>query len=162
MIQSFRRVKIDVNDRLYSEIIRFGVTRCLRCGCVKALQCAHIIGRKHYTTRFVFLPKPNAIALCSDCHSWLDTHKMRDLIFDAGKRVFNEKNESYTFLVKRCGYSWGDLQKLYLDAQGVMRPPYSWQKKDITKKLRSILDKLKARERYPKHVFQDGRIDVFY
>lgn len=110
----FYKIKRDPNDKLYSEIIRFGKTRCERCGCVRDLQCAHIIGRRKKSVRFLVKPKPNAIALCAVCHSWLDEHKMWALIFDENKRVFNEKEESFTFLVKCLGYTWDDLQKLYV------------------------------------------------
>lgn len=112
--QRFRPVKIDPNDRLYSEIIRFGQTRCLMCGRHRPLQACHIIGRGHYATRFLLDPVTNAVALDAGCHSWLDEHKILAVVLDPSKRVFTWKDESFTFLVQRCGYTWEDLVKLYM------------------------------------------------
>ena len=118
MTQFFRKIKIDTNDTLYSKIIRFGKTRCEMCRCVKPLQCSHIMGRGRHATRFLIKPKPNSIALCVDCHGWFDTHKIWQLIYDERKRVFNWKEESYTFLVEKLGYTWDELQKIHIKASG--------------------------------------------
>lgn len=139
-IQSFRRVKIDVNDTLYSKIIRFGHTRCLRCLKVKDLQCAHIIGRGNYSTRFLLGPVRNAVPLCSDCHDWFDRCKNNTPIFNENARPFFLAIENaYAFLVERCGYSWRDLQRLYLLGQTSPKEKYVYWKKDITLQLRIIL-----------------------
>lgn len=112
MTQSWRKIKIDKNDVLYSKIIRYGKSKCLKCEKPRTLQCCHIMRRGHHSTRFLLEPKPNAIAMCSSCHDWADSHWMDSLIFDESKRVFNHKEESYTFLVEKCGYTWEDIQTL--------------------------------------------------
>ncbi len=141
-MQSFRRIKVDVNDTLYSKIIRFGKERCPRCKNIRDLQCAHIIGRTAKSVRWQLWPKANAIPLCSTCHDWFDSHKISACIFDERKRVFNEKEEGFTFLVKCCGYSWNDLAKLYAKSQSRMNPSYDFQKKEITRNLREVLSKM--------------------
>lgn len=124
MIQSFRKIKIDPNDKLYSQIIRsLARGRCRRCQVTvgfQRLQCAHIMGRVHKRTRFLIEPQYNAVALCASCHSWFDSHKIDALIFDERKRVLSPKDESYTWLVSSkiknfpgWNYSWDDLYELY-------------------------------------------------
>lgn len=130
MIQSFRKVKIDSNDTLYSKIIRFGRDRCDRCDCTKSLQCAHIVGRGHYAVRFALEPVKNAISLCSGCHDWFDSHKITAVLFDEKKRVFSARDESYTFLVSKPEYSWEKLQLLYVKGQTFFCG-YSFKKKQI-------------------------------
>lgn len=145
MTQSFRRIKIDVNDTLYSKIIRFGVTRCLRCIKVRDLQCAHIVGRSSYSTRFALEPVRNAVPLCSDCHSWFDQHKDNTPIFnEAARAFFTASQNSYYWLVQFAGYEWRDLQKLYLAGQQTMKFKYAWTKKEITKDLRAHLKRLES------------------
>lgn len=112
------RIKVDPNDALYSKIIRFGHPQCARCGKIpKALQCAHIMGRARHSTRFMLRPVRNAIQLCggpfNSCHHFFDTHKMFPLLMDPAKRVFTADEESFTFLVERCGYTWEQLELLY-------------------------------------------------
>ena len=117
MIFYGRKAKSDKNDILFSEIVRMG-GRCVRCGKSSSLTCAHIMKRRHYATRFDL---KNAICLCLSCHSWFDTHMITDLLFNPKKRVLDEKDESYTFLVKKCGYTWNDLTMLYAKS----KTPYS-------------------------------------
>jgi len=106
-----RKAKSYPNDKLYSEIIRMP-GYCFRCGKTSNLTCAHIMKRRHYHTRFLLKPKPNAIPLCTNCHSWFDTHMIMAVLLDPKKRVFNHTEESFTFLVEKCGYSWGELLTL--------------------------------------------------
>ena len=143
--QSWRRCRRDVNDDLFSKIIRHGQKKCWRCLRTKepaSLQAAHIVGRGSYTTRFQLEPVRNAIPLCADCHDHFDSHKMRDLIFEPEKRVFTWKDESYTFLVEKCGYTWRDLQKLYISGQGTIKIKYQFWKKAMTLQLRQFLNVL--------------------
>lgn len=139
----FGRIKIDPNDTLYSKIIRFGRTRCMRCQLARELQCAHIIGRSHYATRFMLKPVRNAIALCMTCHNWLDTSKMKSLVFDPSKRVFTASEESYTFLNVMCGYSWNDIEKLFILSQQVVsysksKPIYFIIQNQLTEELKKL------------------------
>lgn len=142
MTQFFRGIKRDVNDDLYSKIIRFGITRCARCFNVRDLQCAHIMSRTHKTTRHLLFPVRNAVPLCADCHSWFDQHKMFVLIFEEDKRVFKGRDESFSFLVESCGYTWNDLQKLYINARNTMT--YNHHKKEITEQLKQELKRLQS------------------
>lgn len=144
MIQSFRRCKIDINDTLFSKIIRHGKTRCQRCQKVKTLQAAHIIGRGSYSTRFMLEPVRNAISLCSDCHvGWFDKSKDNTPIFDdAARRYFKPESNAYAFLVENCGYLWKDLQRLYLLSQQRPKIHYKYWKKEQTRQLREYLDRL--------------------
>ena len=141
----FGRLRIDKNDTLYSAIIRFGVKRCRRCGMRAKLQAAHIVGRAHYSTRFLLNPIRNAIPLCMTCHAWFDSHKIEALIFDdtGTKRVFTGDEEGYTFLVKKCGYSWRDLQRLYILSRQIFKH-YTHKKHIITAELTEYLERLKS------------------
>ncbi len=143
MSQSWRRIKTDVNDTLFSQIIRHGKTRCQRCQKVKTLQTAHIIGRGSYSTRFMLDPIKNAWAACSDCHSWFDKAKDNTPIFDdAARRYFKPESNAYAFLVENCGYLWRDLQRLYLAGQQRPKIHYKYWKKEMTKSLREELKRL--------------------
>ena len=142
--QSFRKIKIDENDALYSEIIRFGQDRCWMCGKHRALACCHIMGRGHYATRFMLEPVRNAIPLCGPCHSWLDTHKIIALLTDPTLRVFNRTQEAYSFIVHACGYSWNDLERLLVMAQ-LTRTYTHFQREAITEQLQHELSKLRRR-----------------
>jgi hypothetical protein len=51
-------------DRLFSECIR-NIGQCEKCGSRENLQCAHVISRRHYNTRWDL---ENAICLCVKCH----------------------------------------------------------------------------------------------
>jgi len=142
MIQSFRRIKIDKNDTLYSQIIRFGETRCFRCHCVKSLQCAHIVGRGSKSTRFLLKPVRNAIPLCSDCHSWFDQSKDNTPVFNEESRPYFKKDKNaYVFLVSECGYSWRDIQYLVVTGNkpgkygSFDKPVIFFQLKETIKKL---------------------------
>lgn len=115
--QGFRKIKIRTNDKLYSQIIRFGKDRCERCGFVRPLQCAHIMSRGSESTRFLLEPIRNGVALCSTCHDWFDRNKIKAVLFEEAKRVFQDYEEGYTFLVKRLGYTWDQLVQLYVMAQ---------------------------------------------
>ena len=140
-MQSFRRIKVDVNDTLFSKIIRHGKTLCARCHKVRNLQCAHIFSRGHYNTRFN--PR-NAIALCSTCHNdFFDRALDTTPIFspDVRKYLSPEKN-AFTFLVHGLNYRWEELQRLYLAAQQRPKIHYKYWKKDMTKTLREQLKKL--------------------
>lgn len=135
------RLKRDINDDLYSKIIRLGHQRCAMCGRVKSLECAHIMGRTHYSTRFMLKPIRNAVPLCNFCHSWFDEHKITSLLFDEKKRVLGPKEESYSWLVHAMGYSWDDLAKLYVLSKQAATY-YDFRKKEITKELKATLSKL--------------------
>lgn len=150
MIQSFRSIKRDTNDILYSKIIRHGHTRCMRCHKFKLpekLQAAHIIGRSGHSTRFQLEPVKNAVPLCADCHSWFDGAKDNTPIFDdASRRYFTPEKNAYAFLVENCGYLWRDLQKLYLAGQQRPKIHYKYWKKDMTKMLRLVLGELEKKK----------------
>lgn len=131
MSQSFRKIKLDSNDVLYSKIIRLGKYRCDMCHLVRDLECAHIVGRGHYATRFMLEPVRNAVALCASCHDWFDSHKITAVLFEEKKRVFNLREESYTWLVKgHLAYTWDQLVLLYAKGQTVFQG-YSFKKKEI-------------------------------
>lgn len=141
----FRKIKIDINDRLYSKIIRFGKTRCDRCHLWRSLDCAHIMGRGNYTTRFMLHPVRNAVALCTTCHGWFDTHKIVELLRDPAKRVFGFQDESFTWLVKsHLRYTWDDLTRLYVLSNAVSSMSYGRMKSAITTELKSVLAKLES------------------
>jgi len=133
------RVKRDVNDGLYSDIIRLGNPQCWRCDRERQLDACHIMKRGHYTTRFMLKPVKNAVPLCRGCHDWFDKHQIPALIFDVKKRVLTEHDESFTFLVEICGYTWENLQYLKIQSQLTFRG-YKWKKKEITKHLRLELN----------------------
>lgn len=120
--QRWRKIKIRPNDVLYSKIIRHGRDRCIRCNFVRALQACHIMERGNETTRYCLDPR-NAVPMCATCHSWFDTHKQDALLYDPTKRVFNHTQESYTFLVERCGYTWNQLEKLYVWSNQTLSMP---------------------------------------
>lgn len=134
------KIKIDKNDTLYSKIIRFGKTRCDKCVCVKALQCAHIFSRRHYATRFLLKPKPNAIALCTSCHDWFDSHKSTDILLKEELQKIPQLDSSYHFLVSRLGYSWECLLKMKILSQGVGN--YSQNRNKIYTELKTELERL--------------------
>lgn len=139
----FFKVKFDVNDTLYSQIIRHNKVRCDKCHQVRELQCAHIMSRRHYPTRFMLEPICNAVALCAYCHDWFDTHKMRELLLDPKKRVLDE--ESYTWLVRDMRYTWDQLLTLLVKAHSEYSG-YSLKKKLITTELRQHLKSLQHQE----------------
>ena len=130
----FYRAKIDVNDTLFSKLVRHGKKLCDRCGKERDLQCCHIIGRAHYATRFDLR---NAVAMCAGCHDWFDSHKITAVIFDPNKRVFGACDESYHFLVKCLGYDWDEIARLYVKGQAPSG--YKFSKKLITKTLKQML-----------------------
>jgi len=139
MAVRFRRSKRDVNDDLFSRIVRFGKTQCLRCGGAKPLQCCHIFSRGKYNTRF---DKNNAVHLCSNCHDWFDSHKIIACLVDEHKRVFSAGEESFHWLISK-GYTWDSLLRLYVKSEQVCTG-YSWKKKEITKQLKAELKKLEG------------------
>jgi len=51
-------------DKLFSEYTRL-VERCDKCGSKENLQCAHVISRRHYHTRW---EPENGLCLCLKCH----------------------------------------------------------------------------------------------
>lgn len=139
---------MDVNDTLYSQIIRAGYDRCLRCrrpvGYAR-LQCAHIIGRAAYYTRFMLRPICNAVHLCSTCHDWFDGCKNKKPIFEPEAREhFTKEDNAYTFLVSTDLYDWNNLAQLYAFGQ-VPYKNYSFTKKAITAELRAELKKLEVK-----------------
>ncbi len=143
--QRFRPIKIDPNDTLYSKIIRWGHTRCLRCGRTRKLQCCHIMGRGRHSTRFMLKPLRNAIPLCTDCHDWFDTHKIIACICEPEKRVFNPKDESYHFLVS-LGYTWGDLERLLFWSRQTKQYNH-FCKLAVAEMLKATWDRLNRREK---------------
>lgn len=128
-------MKIDINDKLFSQYKRQNQTLCQRCMKKLSLQCCHIFSRKYYSTRFY---PDNAIVLCYSCHKWFDTHKITALLFDESKRVLDKEDESFTFLVNYCGYTWEKLEFLYKKSQEPFRG-YRVKKKDITDKLKKMI-----------------------
>lgn len=149
----FIKLKRDLNDALYSDIIRLPAGgsegRCVRCGKYRKLDCAHIFSRDSYNTRFVLEPKPNAIPLCSianypydSCHKWFDGHKQESLVLNTEKRVFQPFEESFTFLVVMCGYTWEQLEALKIKSD-INAPPYNQTKPAITIYLRAYQKKLR-------------------
>lgn len=145
MIQSFRKCKIDINDTLYSQIIRAGHKSCLRCKKFvgyERLQCAHIMSRAHYSTRFMLRPICNAVHLCATCHSWIDSCKDNTPIFEENARkYFSKEKNAYTFLVSTGFYTWDDLAKLYALSCAPFQH-YKLFKKAITVSLREEYKKL--------------------
>lgn len=139
------KLKRDANDGHFSNIVRFGKHRCAMCGCVRDLECAHIMGRRHYATRFMFYPVKNGVALCNTCHSWFDEHKITALLWEPNKRVLSWDEESYTFLVQKCGYTWEELQLLYVKSQE-QATGYEYKKKEISVRLRAELKRLEKSE----------------
>ena len=141
-IQSFRRIKITLEDKLFSKIIRFAETRCLRCNEVKILYCCHIIGRGHQATRFMLKPVRNAIPLCACCHDWFDKCKDDTPLFneEARKYFLPEKN-AYAFL-NTVGYSWQDLLKLYYLGHRPITNISLIEKMEIRRQLREHLKEL--------------------
>ena len=133
----------DPNDVLYSQIIRFGQTRCWRCHNVRRLEAAHIMGRIHKATRFLLEPVRNAIPLDGYCHrKWFDRHKQISLITHPERRVFTAEDESFTFLVEKCGYTWAQLEYLYAKHRNVCK--YSpLMKAAIRQELEGVLAGLK-------------------
>lgn len=141
--QFFRKIKIDPSDKLYSEIIRFGKSRCVRCGCHKPLQCAHIVGRGHQATRWMLKPVRNAIALCADCHAWFDGCKDDTPLFvEEARKYFVQEKNAYAFLTT-IGYSWQDLLKLYYLGHRPVTNSGPVEKAEIRKQLKSHLENLK-------------------
>jgi len=126
------RIKVDKNDTLFSKLKRAKFPACQKCGKRENLQAAHIFSRGHYNTRF---DEDNCIVLCFTCHQWFDTHKIFACVFDEGKRCFEHDEESFHFLVKKCGYTWEKILQIYRLSQEPFRG-YK-QKKDI------IYEKLK-------------------
>lgn len=141
--QRFRKIKIDAADTLYSKIIRYGKSTCQRCLKTRELQAAHIMGRGHKNTRWMLKPVRNAIALCSNCHSWFDGSKDDTPIFDEASRlVFRSDKNAYKFLVEKCGYSWKELENLYALAHRTDKKLYKFEKDEIKKQLKAYLDNL--------------------
>lgn len=50
---------------LFSLLIRARDKRCQKCGTTRALQCAHLLSRRHRPTAW---DEANAVALCASCH----------------------------------------------------------------------------------------------
>lgn len=89
-------------------------------------------------------PVRNAIPLCADCHhGWFDKRKMMDLIWNPLLRVFTAEQESFTFLVEKCGYTWGGLEILYRKHLNVMKYG-TLVKAALRQELTEVLDNLKA------------------
>lgn len=138
------KVKINPTDTLYSKIIRFDKERCERCQHTAALQCAHIMSRRHLSTRWMLEPVKNAVALCSACHDWFDTHVSKDILFDERLQKIKQPDNRYWFLVDKCGYTFESLVDLYRRAQ--CGPP--WSKKLFEDEIRTNLkQKLKEMEK---------------
>lgn len=141
---SFGRIKIDATDKIYSEIIRFGKTRCQRCHKISQLQCAHIMGRTHKNTRWLVKPVRNAIALCMSCHSWFDSCKDDTPLFDdVARKYFRVDKNAYVFLVDECGYTWDQIMLLYVQSHRASNKIYPHEKLEIKKQLVEYLKKLK-------------------
>ena len=144
MIQSFRRIKIDPNDKLYSEIIRFGRDRCQRCSARKPLACCHIMGRAHMGTRWMIKPVKNALAMCADCHSWFDGCKDDTPLFDVeARKYFRPDKNAYVFLVEEYGYTWENIMTLYIHSHRTITKMTAFDKEEIKKQLKEYLENLK-------------------
>lgn len=143
--QSWRKVKRSVEDDLYSKIIRFGHTHCLRCRRPKRpdqLQCAHIIGRGSKSVRWALKPVKNAIPMCSNCHDWFDSSKDNTPIFnEKAREYFTREKNAYTFLVEECEYTWEQLALLYYKGQQPATD-IKFQMPGIRKQLRDELKRL--------------------
>lgn len=143
----YGKVKVNATDTLYSKIIRYGKIKCPKCTRVKDLQCCHIVGRRNKATRWLLDPISNAVPLCSGCHDWFDSHKIKALVFDERKRVLSAEDESFTFLVKKMGYSWEDLQKLFVWADRGLPHAEFMEKEVIRPELREKLKQLERGEK---------------
>lgn len=130
-------MKIDINDKKFSELKRMHRQVCQRCGQRLKLQTCHIFSRKYYSTRF---NEENAIVLCYACHNWFDTHKITACLWAEDKRVFTHKEESFHFLVAKCGYEWEQLIELYHLSQQPFRG-YKAKKKEISRWLDGLIAK---------------------
>ena len=130
-------MKVDVNDRLFSQLKRQNQVQCQMClKETKTLQCCHIFSRRFYSTRFDPL---NAVCLCYSCHQWFDTHKIQACLFDMSKRVFDGRDESFHFLIERLGYTWHGILRLYHKSQQPFRG-YKQKKKEISKHLKQLIE----------------------
>ena len=96
------------------------------------------MGRGHGTTRFLLEPVRNAIPLCVSDHDWFDTHKIQALILDPEKRVLNWKDESFSFLVEKCGYSWKDLELLLVMCNRTTHYNNKFQEELINQQLKKV------------------------
>ena len=145
-MQSFRPIKISLEDKLYSRIIRHGETRCFRCSMVRPLQTAHIMSRTYKVTRWQLRPISNAIPLCAPCHSWFDSSKDDTPIFKPeGREYFTPEKNAYAFLVEDCGYTWEDLAKLYYLSHQTMRKTYHTDILEVRRQLKNVLEALNGK-----------------
>ena len=142
--QRFRAFKIDPNDVLYSQIIRFGQTRCWKCGKHRDLQACHIISRGDYATRFLLEPVRNAIPLCAGDHDWFDTHTSNDILFNEELQKIPQPDNRWWFLVKKCGYTWQDLILLYRLSQRCVKYT-TFYAQEVKVQLKAELKRLERR-----------------
>lgn len=61
-----------IADELFAKIVR-SAGKCFKCGNTYNLQCAHIISRGYFGTRYDF---DNALCLCSGHHVWYTHHPL--------------------------------------------------------------------------------------
>lgn len=133
----FGKIKIDINDKLFSQFKRIQHKRCQKCGRSSHLSACHIYSRTYYSTRF---DPENAVVLCPGCHDWFDSHKMTRCLWDEDKRVFAPEDESFHFLVS-LGHTWDGLIALYLKSRRPFKG-YSFKKKMISKYLRTLIEEI--------------------
>lgn len=105
------------------------------------------MGRVHKATRWALKPIKNAIALCVQCHQWLDQSKDDTPIFNEESRgFFKPDKNAYAFLVNRCGYAWTDIYNLYALAHRSIKKYGPIEKLEINKQLKEYLSQCKTRK----------------
>lgn len=104
-----RRKLIKKCDVEFSKYIR-SYGECEKCGTDKNLQCAHIISRRHYSTRW---DPENALCLCKRCHiywmhkephefvQWFDDKFGGDLYNQLKERANKVKKQDYEGIYKK-------------------------------------------------------------
>lgn len=88
-------------------------------------------------------PICNAIPLCSDCHQWLDSHFISEVLLDPDKRVLSYREESYTFIVTKLNYSWEDLLRLKVMSNKLISRKCAEEQAKI--ELKEILKEMKGK-----------------
>jgi 5-methylcytosine-specific restriction endonuclease McrA len=101
-------------DILASQIVRKRDGRCLKCGKVGNLQCAHIIGRRNLATRWDL---ENLITLCISCHLYW-AHKEPVAFVDWLNKKFPGKVEKLKRKSNKVvKYTYDDYMNLKLELE---------------------------------------------